>query len=278
MKIRCYSDLHLDHYGKNELLWYPPELPDDKDTILILAGDTWIGTRWIEYAGESWIGKVAPRFKYVIKVLGNHCFWPLGNSQLTIKTGADKCNALLHDRGHLNVIVLDKQTHMIDDVLFVGATLWTDMDKHNPFTMYNMTSCMQYDGKIAYQTGPNSHFSRFTSEKWCSTHNEDRIYIDRVAKENRDKKIVVITHHLPLTVLTDPIYDGHNSNGYYSSDLSNLILDNDNIKYWFFGHSHCRCVIKLDEMPHCTFVNRAVGYASEPCSRNELVKHDIFEI
>src|ERR1035437_1024565 len=107
MKLRVYSDIHLDHYSSRasskfeKAFWYPPELPDDKDTTLILAGDLWMGTKFIEWAGLCWIGIVAKRFKEVLIVLGNHDYWPMGD--LTITKGGDKCNAMLQDYGLLNV-------------------------------------------------------------------------------------------------------------------------------------------------------------------------------
>ena len=167
MKVRIYSDMHLDHqiYPNGDIshLWYPPVLPDDKDTILILAGDLWIGTKFIEYAGQSWISILAQRFKKILVVLGNHDLWPQGD--LTILRGAEKCNNLLEQMGIFNVEVLDMDTYADGNYLFVGCTLWTDMNKADPLTMHNMPTFMNYDGKIAYETGPNGQWSRFTSEK-----------------------------------------------------------------------------------------------------------------
>lgn len=191
MKIRVYSDIHLDWYAGDanstrihdpELLedpfknfWYPPELPDDKETILVLAGDLWVGTKWIEWMEEfSWIGRVAPRFKQVLIVLGNHDYWPQGG--LTISKGAEKCNDMLGDRCLFNVKVLDRSTFEIDGVLFIGATLWTDMDKHSAFTMFDMPRYMRYDGKISYDVWPDGGWSRFTSDKWVQTHDKHKAY------------------------------------------------------------------------------------------------------
>ena len=272
MKLRTYNDLHLDHYSSVGKLWYPPELPDDKDTILILAGDLWIGTRFIEYAGHSWISNVAPRFKQVLIVLGNHDYWPC-NQDLTILRGAEKCNSMLQDFDIQNVKVLDCDTYQDPDhpdILFVGATLWTDMKKSDPLTMHNMSQFMAYDGKIAYETGEGGAWSRFTSEKWIRTHNRHRDYIKLITEQNPDKKIVVITHHLPLETLGDPRYIGNCDNYYYYSDLSNIILDNKNIMLWLYGHSHFQ---KDTMMVHCRFINNAVGYISEMMEGQRLVKH-----
>jgi len=288
IKLREYSDLHLDHYGGafnhttgEPILWYPPDLPDDKDTILILAGDLWIGTRFIEWAGFSWIGKVAPKFKQVLIVLGNHCYWPCKHA-LTIREGAVKCNNLLKDMGLYNVKVLDMDTYADGEYLFVGCTLWTDMNKGDPLSMHNMSNFMAYDGKIAYETGSNGGWSRFTSDKWVQTHTKHRDYIKHVAAQNRDKQLIVITHHLPLMHLGDPRYQGNVSNAYYMSDLSDLILDNDNIKMWFFGHTHHQSDTVFPPYAEpgdgCRMINNCVGYQGEHMEQLGLVKHEVIEI
>lgn len=250
-------------------------LPDDKDTVLILAGDLWIGTKWIEWAGLSWISKVAPRFKEVLVVLGNHDYWPQGN--ITIKNGGDKCNALLQDMGLDNVRVLDMNTHQIENVLFVGATLWTDMNQANPFIMHQMNEVMAYDGKVAFETGEGGQWSRFTSQKWIYTHYRHREYIRQVAKQNPDNDIVVITHHTPLHQVLHPYYRQQNqfTNFYYSSDLSELILDHPNIKHWLFGHTHYQQEWQLE---HCRLTNNAVGYTREMMEQHKLVKHEVIEV
>jgi hypothetical protein len=50
---------------------------------------------------------------------------------------------------------------------------------------------------------------------------------------------VVVTHHAPSKASIKPRYQGdHLMNGGYSSDLSEFILDNPQIKVWTHGHTH----------------------------------------
>lgn len=290
IKVREYSDIHLDHY-KLGRLWYPPELPDDKDTILILAGDLWVGTRFIEWEdfsretilidkntprpftvdSRTWIEKVAERFKQVLIVLGNHCYWPINSGSLTITKGGDKCNELLANRGLHNVKVLDCDTYLDGDFLFVGCTLWTDIGNRDPLGMSMINRFMAYDGKIAYETGTAGQWARFTSERWVHTHHKHKAYINLIARQNPDKTIVVITHHLPLMSLCDPRYKGDMSNVYYASNLENTILDNNNIRYWFYGHTHYQ---QDTIMVNCRLINNCVGYASEENEARKLVDHE----
>jgi predicted phosphohydrolase len=252
----------------------PKELPDDKDTILILAGDIWIGTKFIEYAGFSWISVISSRFKQVLIVLGNHDYWPC-NGALSIKDGADKCNSMLQDVGIFNAHVLDMSTVKIDNYLFIGATLWTDMYKMNPLAMHNMSNYMRYDGKIAYYTGQNGAWERFTSQRWVQLHYKHREYIRLVASQNPSMKIIVITHHLPLHQLGDPNFANDSGTAYYVSDLSDLILDNPNIKLWACGHSH----VHNDKIfGETRMYMNPVGYSSEQFEKRELIKHETLEV
>ncbi len=275
MKVRLYSDTHLDWYEGSTKTWYPPEMPDDKETTLILAGDIWVGTKCVEWDSTSWLGTVASKFKTVLVVLGNHDYWPDNKRAITIRNGGKKLNDMLVAHCIFNVHVLDMSTFEENGVLFIGATLWTDMDKGSPLTMHNMPTHMNYDGKIAYETGPNGQWARFTSERWVREHIKHRDYIKHVAAQNKDKTVVVITHHIPLTTLTDPMYLNSSGNGYYSSDLSNLILDNPNIRYWFYGHTHYSNEYQLGE---CLLINNCVGYQSEHREQQGFVKHTVLEI
>jgi predicted MPP superfamily phosphohydrolase len=264
LKIRVYSDLHEDQYARyastkgEKCFWYPPELPDDKETILVLAGDLWVGTKWIEWAGFSWISKVAQKFKHVIIVLGNHDLW--ANGDLTITNCGDKCNSMLSDYQLHNVTVLDKSTFSIGNYIFVGATLWTDMNHADPLAMMHVNTYMYQDGKCKYRTGENGLYEKFTSERWINTHIKHRDYIAKIASDNKDKKVVVVTHHAPLWSLVCPMYIGDSANCYYVSDLSDIIIDNQNIVAWIYGHVHCR---HDDYMLKTRLINNAVGYIGE---------------
>ncbi len=280
MKLRIYSDMHLDHYAGNTrgengrpIFWMPELLPDDAEATLLLVGDLWIGTRFIEYAGWSWIGDVAKQFKQVLIVLGNHDYWPQG--KLTILNGGDRCNALLQDMGLHNVLVLDRSTFESEGVLFVGATLWTDMNRGDPLTMYNMRQVMAYDGKCRYETGEGGYMSSFTSYNWINTHAAHKAYIRKVLAENPNKKTVVMTHHLPLLTLGDPQYAGDAANAYYMSDLSDVVLDNPQVVLWAYGHTHFQSDTKLGST---RFINNCVGYQGEHMEQEGRVRHEYFEV
>lgn len=285
MIIRAYSDIHLDHYFDGSIprdvhgkiiAWYPPSLPDDANTTLVLAGDLWKGTKFIEYMGYSWISDVASMFKDVVIVLGNHDYWPCKNT-LTIKDGAEKARELLRSKNINNVHLLDMNTFELGgDFLFVGATLWTDLNKEDPLVMFGLSTTMFNDSKINYE---NCHGqlreSKLTALKWLHTHRKHCEYIRLIANQNPHKKIVVVTHHAPLYHVLNPSFSRGFSNAYYGSNLSDLILDSPNIVAWIFGHSHHR----VDEMfGNCRMINHPVGYRGEHSEKQINVLHDIIDL
>lgn len=255
MNIRYYSDMHLDFYRGPKDMWFPPVLPDDKNTTLLLSGDVWRGTDFIHKNDYSWISLIAQRFKQVLIVLGNHDYWPCDQS-ISIVRGGEICNSLLIDSGFYNVKVLDCDTYLDEDVLFVGATLWTDLSQEDPFVVMNMPNYMMPDSEIAYDDSGQL----FSSEKWLQTHYRHKDYLRHVVEQNKDKVVVIMTHHVPLIELGDPNFEGHQSNGYFMNDLSTFVMDNDNIKMWVSGHVHVPSISTLNQ---CCFLNNAVGYPGE---------------
>ena len=43
---------------------------------------------------------------------------------------------------HENIYMLERDTKVIDDVVFVGGTLWTDMNKFDPLTLHAVRDMM----------------------------------------------------------------------------------------------------------------------------------------
>lgn len=279
MKIRAYSDLHLDHYLEGGILrdeagdvivWRPPALSDDSETTLILAGDLWEGTKIIEYMGYSWLEEIAPRFKEVILVLGNHDYYDCQPEYvLTIEAGAIKIRKELQKKNLTNVKILDCDTYDNGEVLFVGATLWTDLNKADPLVMFDMLQTMKYDKDIHFEHIDGKQIG-FSANKWLDTHSKHKNYIEIIAKQNRNRDIVVVTHHVPLSILSDPRFAGDASNAFYNSDLSDLILDNENIKLWVYGHTHYCCDVMFGA---CRMLNNSVGYKSRSNEFHSTLAH-----
>ena len=240
MKINVISDLHLDF----------EDLTLPGGDVLIISGDA-CEARHLKrnmYQPEGVVmlphekGRSRPdryyrffeeecrKYRETIYVMGNHEHY-----------GSKFHKTYEHLQANLpaHVTLLEDQTHTIDDVTFVGATLWTDMNQSDPLTMYHMTSMMSDYRHITMFNDVKNVYHRLQPEKTVETFYRSRDYIRAVVEGRYDQKFVVVTHHAPSKMSTHPKYQ-HDTimNGAYSSDLSEFILEHPQIKLWTHGHTH----------------------------------------
>jgi Icc-related predicted phosphoesterase len=239
MKINLVSDMHLN--------FADIELPGGD--VLIMAGDimeaghfrradnakkdTFLADRYRRFLAEE-----MPKYRKVIYVMGNHEHY--NNSY---DDTPDRLRRELPD----NVHFLEQEGVQIDDVWFFGATFWTDMNRGNPTSMQVIKQSMSDFRVIKFGHGikmdslygdsyyTNSFTPAYAASVFKDTVNKLRVFLD----EHKDDKVVVVSHHAPSSMSIDPMYkDDHHMNGAYYSDLSELILDNPQIKTWVHGHMH----------------------------------------
>lgn len=234
MKIYLCSDVHIE-FGPLEVH------NNDNADVLILSGDIVVASAlkgWDNFGIKgiiepsksaqnfmNFFHQCSTKFKDVIYVMGNHEHY---NGDFA--TSASILRSVLKE--YPNIYLLDKESKTIGDIIFVGGTLWTDMNKENPDTLYHIRRMMN-DFRII-QNGELP----FTPENTVEDHKEMLKYIDGVTKDIT-KKYVVVGHHAPCKLSTKPKYaDQHLVNGAYSSDLTEFILDRPQIKMWTHGHTH----------------------------------------
>lgn len=255
MKIAICSDLHLE-FGTITL-----ENPGDVD-VLILSGDICVARDMMEHDAHgivdfgkssryhTFFQECAAHFPHVIYVVGNHEHYH-GDFKHTISD-------LKKYLGYLtNLHILDKEVFEINDTVFVGGTLWTDMNKEDPLTLHgirrmmNDFRCVENSNReVTYKTfddvdNPDKPTFRtrtaiFSPEDAVEDHRKMLDYI-RIVYEGMPpwKQMVVVGHHTPSYQSCHPIYkDDTLMNGGYHSDLSEFILDRPGIKLWTHGHTH----------------------------------------
>lgn len=264
MKLRVASDLHWEHtfnaqhrtrHARDPYpeFWVPPEMPDDKDTVLVLAGDLYNGLKSIPI-----IKTFHERFKDVIIVLGNHEFY--ANN---IHTLADSYKDEIIFQEMNNVHLLDCDNIQIDDVLFVGATLWTDMNKEDPLTKMYAPQYMVPDFTLInegeYEVAEYvKRTKKFQVDTWLTHNNKHYQYIKKVVENNRDKKVCVITHHgCTFEAIAEQFKHELVGNGYFFSEYSEFMLDNPNVKMFIHGHTHSSVDLKIGE---CRIITNPRGY------------------
>jgi len=248
MKIAVCSDIHLE-FGAISL--------DNTEAadVLILGGDICVAKDVMDRDEHGifdrfdrneqihrFFQECGLRFPNVIYIAGNHEHYH-GDYANTIAT-------LRNRLGYIpNLHILDREIVKFGDVMFIGGTLWTDMNKEDPMTMNAMTGMMndfrltENSNRVRYwrDSDGNSRERKdiFTPEDAVAEHKDMVEYIRMMVEGKFDQKFVVVGHHAPSKLSTHPRYEGEFiMNGGYSSDLSEFIMDHPQIKLWTHGHTH----------------------------------------
>lgn len=227
MYIRYMSDLHLE-FGDIGMV---PEMPEDKDTVLILAGDVGLAEKAFTY--QYFVVEMADQFKEVIYILGNHEYYK--SSFVRAFNKIDEMFA-----GYNNVTVTNDNTIIIDGVAFVCSTLWADFQDGNPLVM-NAAQMQMNDYRII-RTGPNkdnAYARKLSPQDTFIAHKKSVDYIFPAIVEQKEKgnKVVVVTHHGPSYQSVHEHYRSSDLNGAYVSNLDEKILDTAP-SFWIHGHTH----------------------------------------
>ena len=246
MRIKLVSDLHLEF---SDIM-----IPNDQNyDVLILSGDIMIATDLHDHPETSYgmysdvnleglgrrqrtalrfrdfLKRCSFQFPHVIYVAGNHEFYN-GKWTQSLKVLSDECAK------YPNVYFLEAGCKKIDDVTFIGGTLWTDMNKGDPLTLHAVRDMMN-DFRVI-----KKDLEGYTNLKPHDTvirHRHMLGYIKTIVAEKPDEKFVVVGHHSPSF---QSVHEGYRTetlmNGAYHSDLSEFILDRPQIKLWTHGHTH----------------------------------------
>ena len=231
MKIKYFSDLHLDHHTKTSGIWVPKFSEEDLETTLVIAGDIWCDRRFLTRNvdfGESWLSFMSKHFKYIILVLGNHDFYGCN-----FLDEVQKCKQEIEKQNLTNCFLLENDVKVLDNVKFIGSTLWTSINEANPLDMLEFDKMSDYKyirvGSIYRKLKPEDTISRFKTSKY--------FIFENCVRDNSDQKIVVVTHMAPSILSIGERYKLDSCVYFYCSKLEYDIMDS-NIDVWIHGHSH----------------------------------------
>lgn len=241
MKIALASDVHLE-FG---------DLDFDNDSgadVLILGGDICVATDIAQRDPYNTMGeqyrsnrfhdffqRCCSRFPHVIFIVGNHEHYH-GDFAKTVPHFKDVLGYLP------NLHILEKETFVLDDITFIGGTLWTDMNKRDNRTLHDISRMMN-DFRCVDNTNKTEDGrgwpGRFTTTDAANDHDAMVAFIDQTVAANPAGRYVVVGHHSPSRLSTHPKYqDQFIMNGGYSSSLDDFIQDRPQIKLWTHGHTH----------------------------------------
>jgi hypothetical protein len=215
MKIRIFSDLHLEHSD-----WQPPAATAD---VVVLAGDIDVGTR-----GLTWARRHFPHMP-VVYVPGNHEHY---NGHLQRVLAALRREALA-----TGIHLLEKDEVTIEGVRFLGATLWTDFALHgdDPETvlraMAHADACMNDFHIVSH--GPHG---RFQPRHAREIHLDVVSWLRERLAQAHPGPTVVVTHHLPHRRSIHPRFAHDRLTAAFASDLDALVRPP--VTLWVHGHTH----------------------------------------
>jgi len=259
MKVALASDIHLE-FGAIEL-----ENTQSAD-VLILAGDI---CQAVDAPNDTTVGRVvqtffkqvSDRFPRVIYIQGNHEHY-----QGDYARSRERLQRMLDQLACDNVHLLEKDTVTIEDVTFVGGTLWTDFNREDSLTMWHASKSMN-DYQVCRNSGRGisggGYASRLQPEDTLAEHKAMLEYIRQVTEGQSDKQFVVVAHHAPSSASVAECYKGDLlMNGNFYTDLSEFILDRPQIRLWVHGHMHNRSDYMIGDTRVVCNPRGYVGYES----------------
>jgi Icc-related predicted phosphoesterase len=244
MKIALCSDLHLEFQDINI------QNTENAD-VLILSGDILVAEDLHNHSEEKvkiavmidslsrrqdtalrfrdFMKRCSFQFPHVVVIAGNHEFYH-GNWKASIQYLRDEYSKFP------NIYFFEQELKVINDVTFIGATLWTDCNKGDPLTLHALTDMMN-DFRII--RNDELGFTKLRPAHTMHRHQRTVAYLKTVLADRKDNKVVVVGHHAPtLNSIHERYRNDQLMNGGYASDLSELILDHPQIKLWTHGHMH----------------------------------------
>jgi Calcineurin-like phosphoesterase len=255
MRVNVISDLHLE-FG---------DLTLPGGDVLIISGDACESRTLKKYPydpsgmnddhGHEKRWDRAARFFAEETVKYRECIYVMGNHE-HYHGRLDKTHGELSRLLPKTVTLLENQTHEIDGVLFMGATLWTDCNRASPLSIQALQQGMNDYRSITFRH--HNVYRKLTPRDTMEQHAQTKAYFQSVVDDNPGRKIVVATHHAPsYASVAEHWKHDVDFNGGYASDLSEFILDNPEIKFWTHGHMHDPCSYMIGD---CRIICNPRGY------------------
>ena len=239
MRLLILSDLHHEVWREHAPRIDPALSRPD---VVILAGDIDTGAKAVAWAAHTFAGLP------VLYVHGNHEGY--GHNLDEVQ---DELRAACRAAG--NVHLLDCGEHVIEDVRFLGATLWTDFrlfgDDTRQAAMREAEAFMTDYKRIRLA---KKGYRKLRAADTAQFHALQRSWLRRKLEEPFAGRTVVITHMAPSSQSVAPAYAQALTSAAYASRLEELAQRAD---LWVHGHMHDSFDYALGQ---CRVVCNPCGY------------------
>ncbi|MBB6235908.1 Icc-related predicted phosphoesterase [Pedobacter sp. AK013] len=235
MKVKIISDLHHE-FGISDLDFSNVD-------VVILAGDTDLGTKGIEWVKKNISDKP------VIYLLGNHEYYK-GSYPKTL-------NKIIKQSYDTNITVLENNMIALEGIRFHGATLWTDFSLFGSPVEYGIICQAQMNDYKQIRKDPA--YSKLRTIDTYQIHQVSKLWLQKSLEESIGYKNVVITHHAPSIKSIPERYKNDPISSAYASNLEDIIIKYQP-DYWIHGHIHTPVRYKIGKTE---IICNPHGYLSE---------------
>lgn len=214
MRIQVLADLHTEFSS------YKIELAEDAD-VLVLAGDFTVADSLgkLEVLAET-------AEKPIVFVAGNHEYYGGVFSEVN-----EKLTRISSSRRNFHF--LNNGCFQIEDVQFIGATLWSNFDLAPDLDEFARIIGLAINDFDCIASSSTAKFSPYD----CMRLNEEsRSFLkDKISASSCGKRVVV-THFGPSPKSIHPQFEGSPANPYFCCNCENLM--GPSIPLWIHGHTH----------------------------------------
>lgn len=237
MKIQILADLHAEFengVGAYQLMQRPPweQMVTTLADVVVLAGDTHIKGRGPALARALWLEQP------IVMVAGNHEYY---GETYPPHLAALQEKSARHEGLHF----LENRAVQIDDMVFLGCTLWTDGRLFNageqaglyryPDVLRDLEGGMNDYRHISFFDGHG--YRRLRPADTIQEHRASVRWLQEQFAEHRGKKLVVVTHHAPSQRSVHESYKQDSLSAAYTSHLDELVEESGAL-VWIHGHTH----------------------------------------
>ena len=190
LSFQLVSDLHLGYYNKiNFGDFIIPKAPN-----LIIAGD--IGYQHLDNY-NIFMQLCSESFEKIFIVLGNHDYYNYKNEEtLSMNNIENKIKIIIEK--YNNIYLLQNDIYELEDYVLFGTTLWSNipinMAQHIKNNINDYNYIFNEEINIKPVTVNQINYLHYKNVKWLKK-TIDKYY---------NKKIIIITHHLPSFKLIPP--------------------------------------------------------------------------